>query len=75
MKKLFAVAIMSAALAACGGSKKPATTPDTKTEMNSGATGGQTYGSGAGSAMAPGGSGSSEGAPAGASSDPCAGGQ
>ena len=75
MKKLFAVVFITSTLAACGGSKKAATTPENKaTEMKSGEAGGQTYGSGAGSAApapgAPAGGGST-----GATSDPCAGGQ
>ena len=73
MKKLFAVAFITSALVACGGSKKASTTPDNKaSEMKAGATGGQSYGGG--SAAMPG-AGSAGGASTGATSDPCAGGQ
>ena len=72
MKKLFAVAFITSALVACGGSKKAATTPDNKaSEMKAGEAGGQTYG---GAAAMPG-AGSAGSASTGATSDPCAGGQ
>ena len=71
MKNLFLIAILTAALAACGGKKSSATTPGNtggSAMESTGATGGKTYGD----APAPGG-----GAPAGdgASADPCAGGE
>lgn len=71
MKHLFVTAVLTAALAACGGKKAPATTPGNtggSAMENTGATGGKTYGD----APAPGG-----GAPAGdgANADPCAGGE
>jgi len=44
MKKTFAVAILTAALAACGGKAKPSTTPTPKADDKAGATGGTTYG-------------------------------
>ena len=64
MKKLIVVMLV-AGLAGCGSkAKKTSTTPDTKTEMNSGANGGATYGG----AKAPAGS----AAPM-TGADPCAG--
>jgi len=74
MKKLFAVAFITSALVACGGSKKAATTPDNKaSEMKAGETGGQSYGGAAGGAMP--GAGTAGSGSTGATSDPCAGGQ
>ena len=62
MKKTFVVAILTAALAACGGkAKQNSTTP--KTDDKAGATGGATYG---GSGAAP--------TPAKPPADPCSGG-
>jgi hypothetical protein len=51
MKKTFVVAILTAALAACGGKAKQNTTP--KTDDKTGATGGATYGGGSGAAPTP----------------------
>ena len=76
MKKLFAVAFITSALVACGGSKKASTTPDNKaSEMKSGATGGQTYGGAAGGAMPGAGAGAAGSGSTGKTSDPCAGGK
>ncbi len=72
MKHLFLTAVLTAALAACGGKKAPATTPGNtggSAMESTGATGGKTYGD----APAPGGGGAPMGDGAGA--DPCAGGE
>ncbi len=71
MKHLFLTAVLTVALAACGGKKAPATTPGNTggaAKESTGATGGKTYGG----APAP-----KTAAPAneGASADPCAGGE
>jgi hypothetical protein len=68
-KNLVTALVISAALAACGGKTKKATTPDntgSQTEMKAGSTGGATYG-GTAKSTAPAGNGSASGAGA----DPC----
>lgn len=72
MKNLILITILTAALAACGGKKAPATTPGntggSAMEQTPGATGGATYGGApaGGATPAPG---------SGANADPCAGGE